>query len=90
MVTSLYTNKDENYIDFEYTTSDYKFNLDNEHHVTESITIHGNPAHFLRAIVPGYASTLTWYDESNHTAFSLSADLPADNLIKIAESVEKN
>ena len=85
-----YTNGAGSYIDFEYTNSSYRFNLNSEHHSAETVWVNGNQAYFLRADSPGHASSLTWYDESSGVAYSLAADLAADELIKIAESVQEN
>lgn len=67
----LYINQSGHYIDFEYTESNYRFNVDNEHHTAETVIINGNPAYFLRATVPDYASSLTWYSDASGMAFLL-------------------
>lgn len=78
-----------NFIDFNFSTSDTNFSFDNEHQIPQTVSVHGNPAYLLLSSVPGQESSLVWSDEASGVAFSLVSDLPFDNLIKIAESVEK-
>lgn len=90
MVTLFYEDNTGNYIDFEYATPDHAFNLDNEHHRVETVLIHGNTAYLLLALTSDQYSSLSWYDESTNLSFSLLAGVSSDDLIKIAESIEKN
>ena len=86
-----YTNTEGRLISISFSNSPgYTPSVDNEHHVEETVFINGSPAYLLRAIVPCHESHLFWYNENFGTAFSISAELPVGDLIKIAESIEKN
>ena len=85
-----YTNSDGNTIYFQHSTAGTISSFNNEHHEEMDVRINDLPGYLLRAVEPGYRSSLTWYDQASGTAFSLMAELPADELIQIAESIEKN
>ena len=63
------------------------FHVDNEHHEAMDVPINGCSGYLLQAVVPGHHSSLIWYDQASGTAFSLLAELPPEDLIRIAESV---
>ena len=87
----IYQNSKGNEISLHYTNSEgAAFNLDNEHHTEKTILVNGTSAYLLQATEDGQESSLTWYDELSRTAFLLLAELPPEELIQIAESVEKN
>lgn len=89
--TLTYQNSKENYIFLHYTSSEgATFNVDNDHHTEKVVLVNGTSAHLLQAIEDGHESSLTWYDEPSSTAFLLLAELPVEELIKVAESVEKS
>ena len=87
---SIYTNNNGSVIFFQCTSSATTISYDNEHHEEMDVWISDCPGYLLLAVEPGHESCLTWYDQASGTAFSLMAELPADELIRIAESVEKN
>ncbi len=86
----IYQNDRGDMIFFRFASSAAVFSYDNEHHIAKTVFLNGSPAHLLLAVEDGHDSSLTWQDEASGTVFSLLAQLSEDELIKIAESVEKN
>ena len=87
---SIYTNNNGSVIFFQCTSSATTISYDNEHHEEMDVWISDCPGYLLRAVEPGYQSSLTWYDQASGTAFSLLAELSPEELIRIAESVQEN
>jgi len=61
--------------------------LDNEHHTYEEFTINGIEYKFYGSTDKDFLSNLLWYEDGY--AFVLYAQLPKDELVKIAENLEK-
>ena len=85
-----YTNGVGNAIFFQHSTAGTISSFNNEHHEEMDVWINDHPGYLLRAVEPGYRSSLTWYDQASGTAFSLLAELSPEELIRIAESVQEN
>lgn len=65
------------------------FSTDNEHQDYTQTTINGDPAHLLAAKEPGHMSNLIWANEEEHVAFKLMSGLDSEELIRMAEGVQK-
>ncbi len=86
-VTLTYTNENEKII-FAYGIADsLLINHDNEHNIFETFTVDKIEYYYYRSIDKDFYSTLLWYE--NGYAFVLDAQLSKDELVKIAENVEK-
>lgn len=86
-----YENAEGLYIDFNYTYSEDEsyFNVDNEHGDYEKIIVNEMEAHLIRSNVSGWPSHLMWPSQKERVAFLLSGDIPIEEMIRIAESVER-
>lgn len=62
--------------------------LDNEHHTISQVFVHGMVGHLYTATNDS-PNMLLWFDEQNGYSFLLAARLPFDDLLRIAESVQK-
>ncbi len=62
-------------------------NLDNEHYTTSDIFINGIYGQLYTAS-DNYPNMIVWFDESAGYSFFLAAQLPVNELVKIAESVQ--
>ena len=65
------------------------FSNDNEHSDYYQTTINGNPADLFISTQAGKRSFLIWSDEDVGTAYKLSSEIDYNELITMAESVEK-
>lgn len=85
-----YQNEVETYLSFRYTYvgQDRYYNVDNEHGDYEDITVNGEEGHLIRTNTPGWPSHLMWMNEEGTVAFLLSGELPVEDLLRMAESVE--
>ncbi len=66
------------------------FNIDNEHHEQTTIQVNGVTAFLYQSLEPTQRSSLVWEYQEQNIAFLLLGDLSVDDLIKLAESIEKN
>ena len=86
-----YQNSEGNCIYLHYSVSKgTTVSVDNEHHTEKTVLLNGSPAYLLLAAEDGHDSSLIWQDEASGTMFTLLAQLPEDELLKIAESVQEN
>lgn len=85
-----YENQQGDYITFDYTLvrQGTMSDFDNEHSDYEKLTLNGQPAHFFRSNTEGKPSSLIWYDGDGGTAFQIVAYVEAEEVLKIAESVD--
>lgn len=63
------------------------FNVDNEHHTQEHITLQGRPALLYRGDSPDRSNILIWSNLTESVAFHISGRVETDILIHMAESV---
>ena len=86
-VTLFYTNETDKII-FEYGIADgLVAYYDNEHNTYYEFEQGGTKYHYYESNDSDFFSTLLWYD--NGYSFEILAYLPKDELIKIAENIEK-
>lgn len=86
-VTLFYKNKTDKII-FEYGIAETaSIQLDNEHNSYYEFEYNGTEYHYYESNDSDFSSTLLWYDEGYD--FEIFAHLPKDELIKIAENIEK-
>lgn len=72
---------------YTYVGEDRYFNVDNEHGAYEEVTVNGAAAHLIRSHTPGWPSHLSWTGEEGTVAFLLSGEVPAEDLLRMAQSV---
>lgn len=91
VVLVTYVDMHGNTISFYYRLlhSDGAFNVDNEHGIEQKITIGSSPATLLTSNIEGYRNRLVWMNEDEDTAFMLTGRIDSNDLVAIAESVEK-
>ena len=88
MTVLLYKNEIGAKLYFTYASAaDVSFGVDTEHHIRQSVTIHGNEGYLLRSYVPGHPSFLIWTDAARGAAFELTAEIAPEELILIAENI---
>lgn len=86
-VTLIYSNENSN-IEFQYKIADgLVSNYDNEHNLYVSFYSNGIEYHYYESNDSDFYDTLLWYADGY--AFNIYAHLPKDELIKIAENIEK-
>lgn len=91
LVRITYRNLSDDELFFSYRSL-YKngpFSLDSEHGDVQDITILQNPAKLFVSTGDQYQSHVTWMDEEENVAFMFSGFVDAQELVKMAESVEK-
>ena len=86
-VTLFYTNETDKII-FEYGIANFTTSLyDNEHNTYYEFEHNGTDYHYYESNDKDFDSILLWYDEGYE--FDIYAHLSKDELIKIAENIEK-
>ncbi len=86
-VSLTYTNEKDKIL-FKYGIADsLTASYDNEHNSFETFSSDGIEYYYYKSNDEDFYSTLLWYE--NGYAFSLNAQLSKDELIKIAENIEK-
>ena len=86
-VTLFYKNE-TNEIIFEYGIANFTSMLhDNEHNTYYEFEYNGTDYHYYESNDKDFESMLLWYENGYY--FSIYAHLPKDELIKIAENIEK-
>lgn len=86
-VTLIYSNENSN-IKFQYRIADgFSANFDNEHNSYMSFYSNGIEYHYYESNDNDFYDTLVWYTDGY--VFSIFAHLSKDELVKIAENLEK-
>ena len=86
-VSLIYKNG-ENRIKFEYGFANGEFDyIDNEHNEYERFMQNGIEFYYYKSSEENYYDVITWYE--NGYSFIIYAHLSKDNLVKIAENIEK-
>ena len=77
-------------IDFVYfhTSAYMNIRMNIGHYLIEPVEVNGQAAIFHKAEKEGMSNVLMWFSEDGDLVFMLDAALPADELVKIAQSVE--
>ena len=85
--------------DDSHCSLDYSYMHDGSAHVIhpsseeglrhEAVEINGMPGDFYIEQEAGHSHVLLWFDEETSIAFSLHSNLPPEDMLKIAESVEE-
>lgn len=86
-----YENENGNYLVFGYQYAmlgNGGFGIDNEHSDLTSTRVSGVPADLYLSNTDGWPSHLVWSTQDGSVAFHLMAELEAEKLLEIAESVE--
>lgn len=87
-VSLTYTDEKDNKIELNYGIADsLSISYDNEHNTYYGFDRNGISYHYYESNDSDFYSTLTWYE--NGYSFSILAHLPKDELIKMAENIEK-
>lgn len=88
----VYSNKSTNdNIYFRYCPlyNNSSLNIDNEHMIIEEVSLHSGMATLFLSDDASYQSHLTWMNEEEDIAFSISGFIDSQELIKMADSVKK-
>ncbi len=90
MKNMVYENTEGRRIYFTYAPANEStmFSTDSEHQDYTPITVNGSPAHLLAAKESGETSFLLWVNEDG-IAFELMSSIDSEELIRIAERVQK-
>lgn len=65
------------------------FGVDNEFHTLSMTEVNGYPAYLLTAVDERSGSSVTWLDEEENVAFQVGGYVEPDDLIRVAESLER-
>ena len=91
MVLTTYTNENNEEICIDYmAATGNQFQVNNEFHTLSIVEVNGYQAYLLMAEDNRYSNSITWLDEASETGFCIMASLEPEELIRIAESMEKN
>lgn len=63
--------------------------IDNEFHTLSMTEVNGYPAYLLTAIDERSGNSVTWLDEEENVAFQVGGYVEPDDLIRVAESLER-
>ena len=86
-VKLIYTDNNDNEIIFSYSIAeDYSIDIDNEHKLYRTIITNGIEFHLYESVNEDFRSSILWYN--NGYAFNISAYVPSNELIEIAESIK--
>lgn len=90
--TYIYTNEQESLIKFTYTsdTDTTRVFMDGVKYKKESVLVNGLPGEIYLSANEDETSEIVWINADEHTLFLASGNFSADELLKIAESVEKS
>lgn len=77
------------YLDYFPTAQQTALGVDNEQKEYVETLINGNTAHLFEAEAEGGTNQLLWFSRDETTAFILLSSLDSDELIRIAESMQK-
>lgn len=86
-ISLAYTNENDKILFIYGIANALTANYDNEHNLFETFFADGIEYYYYKSNDEDFYSTLSWY-ESGYT-FVINAHLPKDELVKIAENVEK-
>ena len=91
MVMTTYKNESNEEICIDYmAATGNQFQVNNEFHTLSIVEVNGYQAYLLMAEDNRYSNSITWLDEASETGFCIMASLGPEELIRIAESMEKN
>ena len=83
-------NQDEKiYLTYMPATLKAVFGVDNEHQNYKEFLLNGKTAYLLEANTVRERSNLVWLDEDNTVAFKLMSSIDCDELVRIAQNMEK-
>lgn len=84
-----YEDEQGNQISFNYmlVESGAMHNFDNEHSDVQEMELNGQPAQLFVTNTEGWPSHLIWFDETGQISYYLMADIPTEEILKIAQSI---
>ena len=88
----VYTNERGSLIQFTYTsdTDTTKVFVEGVEYIKEDVLVNGFPGEIFSATNQTETNGIVWTNTDDNTLFFVSGDFTEDELIKIAESIEKN